>query len=537
VAGSGSSNIVSILENAEEAPPTEKQLKKLKRLAAFRSDSQTNNKLCPVEVDGKGRVLVDAPTEDRIPPSSPEPVSPKKRAVNKRKRKVNDSATSRKGLSVPGNLDDSIGKPNWPDSEFPWKLRSEERLELEKAEEEERLRWIERFLDRDSDDEEEIDSTPSEPTTYGVNLETTPPHARLPSFYRPGRAEHTARPTVLLNNSHTGGPVRKVGFPSDPADARAALLSKRSVRALSFRQQRRQRELDDEDEEIVCICHGTDDGRELVQCDACQTWYHLQCIGIRSVAELGREEDPWFCRRCVARSRSPSTEPEDLLSSEPTFVPTDEEPNVRRSDTPFFQPGISDSPNWSVPRMPKTPTRGYPPSDSSRSWLDSSRGGPSTPQQAAPPVKIYSSPYDAYQNYVDESPFDPTSTPSRGIRFHAPFATPKSSGWMPRNNNLFQSPSRNVVRGPANKTANSSVHHLIPEDSGSRITPGSEYPGRRIQYDESPIRRAEDFALTNRTLNSPKSRAMHLSYLEESPVMRSLGSQVPRERHRDSGMS
>ena len=32
------------------------------------------------------------------------------------------------------------------------------------------------------------------------------------------------------------------------------------------------------------MCHGTDDGRELVQCDACSTWYHLECIGIEDTS-------------------------------------------------------------------------------------------------------------------------------------------------------------------------------------------------------------------------------------------------------------
>ena len=46
-------------------------------------------------------------------------------------------------------------KPNWPDSEFPWALRTEEKAEQERAEEEERLRWIEKFLDRESDEEDD----------------------------------------------------------------------------------------------------------------------------------------------------------------------------------------------------------------------------------------------------------------------------------------------------------------------------------------------------------------------------------------------
>ena len=29
------------------------------------------------------------------------------------------------------------------------------------------------------------------------------------------------------------------------------------------------------------------------------TWYHLECLGIKDIADLGREEDPWYCHNCV----------------------------------------------------------------------------------------------------------------------------------------------------------------------------------------------------------------------------------------------
>ncbi|KIM48473.1 hypothetical protein M413DRAFT_232847 [Hebeloma cylindrosporum] len=530
----GSSTIVEILEEAEPAPPTEKELKKRRRLAAFRSEaSQNQSKLCAVELEGKGRVLIDVPTEEPPLPMSPEP-SPKKRVNNRRKKKGVEVVVNKKTLGSSSVVDDQAEKPNWPDTEFPWRLRTEERLELAKAEEEDRLKWIERFLDRDSDDEDDADFPPTEATAHDDDILPIPMH---PVTFKPGRGKMVPL-QAYPDSLNMGSPTKRIAFPSDPADARAALLSKKSVRALSYRQQKRQRELHDEDDdEVVCICNGKDDGRELVQCDACQTWYHLECIGIKNIAELGREEDPWFCRRCVSRSRSPSTEPEILVTSEPTFVPTDEQPNVRRySDAAFFQPSLQESPNWATSRTPRTPTRvsyhGH--SHSSHSWADSSRAGPSTPQHAAHAVRIYHNPDEAYNQNFDESPFDPTSTPSRGIKFHAPFATPKNNVWPRQNGPLFQTPSKPASRSSTYKAAE--THAPPPSlDPLSHLLP-QEHLGRPFAYDDSPIRRSKvnDAPLARRVPHSPsRSRTSgpnHFPYLEESPVVRSVGSRIPRDQ-------
>ena len=104
---------------------------------------------------------------------------------------------------------------------------------------------------------------------------------------------------VPLSNREGTDPKR-IFVPSVPADARAALLSKRSVRAVAARRRLHVKPFADSDgEEILCICRGKDDGRELVQCDDCRTWYHLECLGIKDIADLGREEDPWYCHNCI----------------------------------------------------------------------------------------------------------------------------------------------------------------------------------------------------------------------------------------------
>jgi hypothetical protein len=483
-------------------------------------------------------------SEEQGSPSSPEPTPSKKRVNNRKKKKTTETLINKKPYSVSEGVDDQGEKPNWPDAEFPWRLRTEERLELAKAEEEERMRWIERFLDRDSDDEGDVESNsqyqhdePPSASHFDPVYEKGPD-----TSYPMGRGKMV--PLLAYPNS-TPKLFKRITFPSDPADARAALMSKRSVRALSYRQQKRQRELDDEDDETVCICNGKDDGRELVQCDACQTWYHLQCIGIRNIAELGREEDPWFCRRCVARSPSPTRGPESLNTSEPTFVPTDNEPNVFRAlDASFFPPGLQDSPNWVSLRAPRTPTRVGTFSDFSHSWSDSSRPGPSTPQQSSSTVRIYSSPLDGHSRNYDESPFDPTSTPSRGIKFHAPF-TPKNNSWLPRTS-LFQTPSKPAGRGPSHMSiGQSGSYQAILDDHTpiGNVSSTHDHFGRPISYDDSPIRRSklQDNTSSRRILHSPsrsKAPTSTQSYLEESPVVRSVNHQNliqdERGRHRTS---
>ncbi|KAG6919472.1 hypothetical protein DXG01_005731 [Tephrocybe rancida] len=511
----GPSSIVSALEQAQEpAPPTEKELRKRKRLSAFteRTNGEGLTTLHPVELEGRGRVLLDIPPEgDEL--SLIEGSPSKKRGATRRKKKGELSARERKAqafaAAVAGDLPD---KPNWPDAEFPWRLRTQEREEKIKAEEEEKLKVIERFLDRDSDDEEEEDIVVGGPAGEGMP-------------FRRGRGK-----MVPIPGNPVGVRRKSLLFPSDPADALAALMSKKSVRTLSYRQQKRRRQQDDEsDDEVLCICNGRDDGRELVQCDECQTWYHLQCIGIRDISDLGREEDPWFCRRCEESYRSPSPVP----MSEPTFAPTDDRPHISPSyDAPFFQPSsLQDSPNaWDAPKMPRTPTRlrdaDYEPGMSSgSSWVESSRHRPMTPQQLASAPRVYThntpSPFDSYPPY--DEPFDPTSTPSRGIKFGAPFATPKNNVWSSRANGLFQTPLKSSGgRNPSSKnfggpgTLTSALDDNAHRATYDRSYTNEESPIRRVNSQEGPkARRIMESPLAARsTLPGPQ----HL--LEESPIMR-----------------
>jgi len=360
-------------------------------------------------------------------PPGPDKPGPSKKKGSRKKKKTPSKDELKDRRIFPPQSEATDDGPNWPDAQFPWRLRSDQRDDYSKLEEEQRLQCIENFLSRDSDDED-----PEE------NLLQS-------NAMRPGRGKMF--PLLAHSQNRGRGPTTVSVVQSDPADARTALLSKRSIRHFSFRRSSRKSPDGESDDEIVCICQGRDDGRELVQCDGCRTWYHLQCIGIQNVEDLGKEEDPWFCGNCAG-----TPPPDTLPLSEPTFVPTEEKlKRVKGYDPPFFHAGLNPSPAaaWSSsPCPPMTPPgrTAAGPSFSSGSSRDesSSQRGPQTPQFSSRSVRVYNTgtPGGTERFMLEESPFDPTSTPSRGIRFGAPFATPKNNFWQGRGPELFNTPPR-----------------------------------------------------------------------------------------------
>lgn len=458
---------------------SEQELRKRNRLSAFRSSSQVSSsrsQLTAVEIEGCGRVLMNVEPSEQ----STNKLGPSKKKGSRKKKKTFSTEEPMDQRTCPPQLESTDDGPNWPDAQFPWRLRSEQRDDYSKLEEEQRLRFIENFLSRDSDDED--------------------PEENLLQNHTPGFGSGRGKmyPLLAHSQSRRRGPAIISVVQSDPADARTALLSKRSIRQFSFRRLPRKSADDDSDNEILCVCRGRDDGRELVQCDGCHTWYHLQCIGIQSVEDLGREEDPWFCGSCA------ETPPPDILpSSEPTFVPTEEKLKHDKSyDPPFFHAGLNPSPAapWSSsPRPPMTPpgrTAAGPYFSSGSSWDESSsQRGPQTPQFSSKSVRVYTTgtPGGVEPFMLDESPFDPTSTPSRGIRFGAPFATPKNSFWQGRGPGLFNTPTR-----PSDGMSSRPFGHHLPGGSeddlhlpilstGPDITPVGQNHAPVGRLAESPL--------------------------------------------------
>ncbi|EEB91999.1 hypothetical protein MPER_09554 [Moniliophthora perniciosa FA553] len=249
---------------------TENELKKRRRLDAFRvltasnsmttpvmttsnSDDSFVNKsgkatavagdkklgrkqLYPVELAGRGRVLVD------MLPELFESAETTGGGGGKRKRKEkemspNDLFHYPYGSVVPSSIGhgkrekkdkekekaevngkvESKEKPDWPDSEFPWRLREEEREEIRRREKEERLRWVERFLDSSDNEEPSSPLSPVKPhpeqepeedediipsSQWGVVYDDDGMGEEKPAAYKPGRGKMT---TTFFTTDDKGG--------------------------------------------------------------------------------------------------------------------------------------------------------------------------------------------------------------------------------------------------------------------------------------------------------------------------------------------
>ena len=44
---------------------------------------------------------------------------------------------------------------------------------------------------------------------------------------------------------------------------------------------------------VFCICRMTDDGSQMICCDSCDKWYHLDCVGASCA-----EHASWICSSC-----------------------------------------------------------------------------------------------------------------------------------------------------------------------------------------------------------------------------------------------
>ncbi|EIN13228.1 hypothetical protein PUNSTDRAFT_123366 [Punctularia strigosozonata HHB-11173 SS5] len=483
----------------DEAPSSPRDAQKRRRLEAFRGSSRASgHSLHPVNVEGMGRILMNV-TNDDAPASTAAEESPGKKRSGRRKKPTKGAASNAPTPKHPSPVRSSEGEvegPNWLDSEFPWCLRNQERAEAMRAEEEHKLMWISRFLDResDSDEDEEHEILPS--ATWGEIYEPGEPPMPVRmgrGKMVPFRADSAGKGSVQHKASTVQRPRRGMFFPSDPSDARAALLSKRRAREIIYKKQKLEKGYNDDDgsgseSEVVCICRGRDDGRGMVNCDGCRTWYHLECLGIDDPEQLGGEDDAWYCAQCQedrkpARGpvggRSPS--PRGASPAEPMLVPTDETPMRPKFLDPLFAPTYfqaSPSAAWSA-QVPSTPVRGEghrssEPSTRTSFGSSSSRltAAPSTPQTSHT-LRAGSTP--AFPDVYSREDFDPFSTPSRGMKLSSgPFTTPRPS-WSVRAsaNGLFQTPSRPL------------------EPSSSMRFPSPPF-GAHHDYRDSSVRQSED---------------------------------------------
>jgi hypothetical protein len=416
-----------------EREPDAKELLKRKRLAAFQPEGAhpPASRLRPVDVLGMGRMLLEVPEVEQA--VATEEVAKKKGKARKKKPAPAVPAM------LPNLPEDSETKgPSWVDAAFPWSLRASERADRMEKEKRERLRWIEKYFERDSDDEsqsdEEDDLTP-------VVEDADPMDVDQHSFRGHGPHPHDAA-AAPADGLRQGRFV----VPGQAADARWQ-LTKRTVP--------RRGAANDPGLilGLLCVCKTPDDGRhELVKCDDCQTWYHPPCLGIADVADLGGEDELWFCPRCTGAPLSSPRTPLATSFAEPAFYTAHQTPFSASHADPVlsYAPGLQESPipSWpaslSAPSAaPATPvytgTRsGGASVFSSRSTAttlsdSSSRGAPTTPRSSKQgrDVRILTSP-DGYDSLGFHGSYDPLATPSRSARYTEPFSTPKTGDWSAR---------------------------------------------------------------------------------------------------------
>ena len=519
------------------SPRTENEMRKRKRLESFLTPTPCASKLRIVDVEGRGRILLNGEEEAsaRETTDCGNPVR-QKRSLGRRNLKGSGNGKSsplKRGIVGPPNksVDSGSVGPDWLDAEFPWSLKADQLVRAHWETQAEKMRWIEKFLDRNSDSESEGEEIM--PSSAWGELYQHPP---MPC--RRGRGKMV--PIKATDRRRTGTMV----FPSDPADARAALLSRRAVRTLTLRRVSQMRHtnpstdgsVSGEDEDF-CVCQGKVKDRGLVQCDDCERWYHLRCIGIGDAGELGGPNDPWYCTGCMKDARRTITPEPIIPSSEPTIVPTDDDcPGSSPKDPLFFVDDPERSPfsTWRPRARPSTPTRGstsFEPLSGSSSTPYSNKGDPSTPQNPSSGLaRIYETPNLSISVGGGEPTFDLTTTPSRGMKFST--FTPKSIGPWSYNSRAnttgigFHTPS-----GKHTGSVNRIVNRI---DSVSGIVPRPAPP-------DSPTRRKE--GAIGRVLHSRRLHESPMGFggltsggrfggftmLEESPVVRSAGKKRMRE--------
>jgi hypothetical protein len=425
----------------QEKEPDAKELLKRKRLAAFKEVPYMPSKLRVVEVEDTGRMLLEVPN---IEPDFPADDSKKK--PKKAKKKVPPPPPPK-----PVEIEETKCT-GWVDNAFPWSLRASERAEGVRKEQSERLKWIERYLERESDESDVSDDEDADL-----------PSPILPAATLEAYDDDAGAHLIHKSSFRMGGPAGNGRFvvPGETTDARWQLTNAAlRLRAASGRGE------GDADLGRDCVCGGRG-ASDLVQCDDCHRWCHMACLGIGNVAELGGEAEPWYCHLCTGaptpvpmfdRRRTPSPVP---LHREPAFYTAQQTPQAPRPELISFALPFQDSPMLSWPSSlsapPTTPlyTRGM---HLGTSTVHSSRSTATTVLQT--PRSIYKprdvrvmggSPPDPF-----DEPFDPTATPSRPDAGWA--ARGSSVPWARLSEKVSFDPSTSRVLAPPGVKESALVH-------------------------------------------------------------------------------
>lgn len=489
-----STTSISVEEDDESKQAREE--KKRRRLAAFAKDgldffaspetertrslsrSQSSSNLVAAQVVGVGRVAMAKTALDAM-----EEAGTAQKVDSPTKEDSKDKAVAR--------LMGRVTRPNWPENEYPW---GEPEMEKAKTIDEQKkmsLSLVERYLDGSSDEEDSDDDLtrfPANPLELWrsdertMTVPDTSSYMELSSSRRGGKSSYgligDGIKRTRVQSARTIASLEAKTF--DPSDARQALLLKRQASStfsmsqfrnissnhLAARAQGRD-EFYETSAVIGCVCREDLDGDDIgmVECDLCQTWHHLDCLGLDE-DDLG---DEWFCWKCAPGDQPdvPYADEEPLSSiassallrtpnlsaSLPTFAPNNS-PSMAISpaQSPIFgsrPPGVAGTPiqRFGTPRLVSSssytsmstnanPTPHSAQSPSSSRFRPSHDFGDSiglgTP--AAGPSRstwdsgrILSTPKFADFDPTEEAFYDLGSTPSRHLGRELPFGgTPTS---------------------------------------------------------------------------------------------------------------
>lgn len=73
---------------------------------------------------------------------------------------------------------------------------------------------------------------------------------------------------------------------------------------------------------LGCGCSPKDDRKTMVQCDGCEAWYHLHCLGLRRDSPEFASDD-WYCSGCAASNKKNKLRQQKLTAGEESYPSPD----------------------------------------------------------------------------------------------------------------------------------------------------------------------------------------------------------------------